>query len=454
MGQDTTRGKGGDPSADTGEDGGGEAEGQPTAADLQKCWHEEVALVKRLRNQGLAEEHPAMRAACEARDAAERAWRDTKEPAPISIRLGRAQSKLDRAVTLQAEARNAILEEERGHRERMATLQSNLDECADKVRLRRRQLQEIQGELGARGPGDGGMQRAQREAIRKVHSTICGEVGPTIAALVDQLDSGAPAWTALNGLLGKLQESRDALESVSAAPADQFDIGDHDNDQWESWSNWSESHDVQGQPWGCGGTTHRGAQGASGDATMDQSDDVGEQGTGRTGYGDYDNWGCTPLGRGDQDQAMGTGEWWDSPARRWGGAVRWQASGHGKWSRASWADQLEEECDDAGDGVDLPPTARRRLDATDAHQAAGGSSQQQQQPPAQPAAAGGHTGGTAGDDPAEASRRHAERVNNIVTMAIEAGVTPLTAKGEELIILDATQLEAWVAECLPAALLC
>ncbi len=282
-GQDAQRGEGDCPSADTGEDGGGEAEGQPTAADLQQCWHEEVALVKRLRNQGLAEGHPAMRAACEARDAAERAWRDTKEPAPVSIRLGRAQGKLDRAIALQSEARQAMLEEERGHRERMATLQSNLDECANKVRLRRRQLQEIQGELGARGPGDRGVQRAQRDAIRKVHSTICGEVGPTIAALVDQLDSGAPAWATLNGLLGKLEESRSALESVSAAPADQFDIGghdNHDNDQWESWSNWSESHDVHGQPWGYGGTTYGGAQGSCGDATMDQTDDNGGHGTG------------------------------------------------------------------------------------------------------------------------------------------------------------------------------
>jgi hypothetical protein len=151
---------------------------------------------------------------------------------------------------------------------------------------------------------------------------------------------------------------------------------------------------------------------------------------------------------------MDTDEWWDSPVRRWGGPVRWQATGHGKWSRASWADQLEEEGADADDGVDPPPPARRRLDATDTQQAAGESAQQQPQQPAPSAAEGGKTGGNAGDDPATASKKHAERISRIVTMAIDAGVTPLTAKGEELCLLDATQLEAWVAEHLPSALLC
>ncbi len=39
-------------------------------------------------------------------------------------------------------------------------------------------------------------------------------------------------------------------------------------------------------------------------------------------------------------------------------------------------------------------------------------------------------------------------------MAVEAGVTPLTKCGEDLIMLGPSQLEEWVAEHLPAALLC
>jgi hypothetical protein len=58
------------------------------------------------------------------------------------------------------------------------------------------------------------------------------------------------------------------------------------------------------------------------------------------------------------------------------------------------------------------------------------------------------------DSPEERSRKHNERANHIIALAVEAGVTPLTASGEELIMLDANQLDAWVAECLPSALLC
>ncbi len=457
---------------DTAGEGDEEAEGQPTVADLQQCWHQEIALVKRLRGQGISDQHPAMRAACDARDSAERAWRGAKEPAPISVRLGRAQSKLDRAIALQGEARARMLEEERAYKERLEALRADLDECTSRVNLRRQQLQEVQSELGSQGPTRGRMQRAQLEAIRRVHSTICAEVGPTIAGLVEQLDTGAPAWTALNGLLGKLQESRVELENVAAAPADRFDIGDQDQDQddehWERWSAWSESHDVQGQPWGrgaaAGDTTH--ARGDDDDdATMGQSNDDRGQYAGYRGYGYCDSWGCAPRGHGDGDQPMGTDDWWDTPARRWGGAVRWQAAGHGKWARASWADQLEEDGADADDATDPPPPARRRLEAADAQRAEGSDAQQQsplqqqpqQQQPHQPAPSttgGSSSEGCPSDDPAVAAKKHMERVNKIVVMAIEAGVTPLTAAGEELCLLDASQLEAWVAQCLPSALLC
>ncbi len=131
----------------------GDATGRPTVADLQQAWHNEVAVVRRLRQQGLQGGHPAMQAACEARDAAERAWRESKEPAPASVRLGRAQAKLDKAIALQADARQSLLDTERAHRERMAELQSAMDECTERVRLRKQQLREVQDEVAEGGRG-------------------------------------------------------------------------------------------------------------------------------------------------------------------------------------------------------------------------------------------------------------------------------------------------------------
>jgi hypothetical protein len=118
---------------------------------------------------------------------------------------------------------------------------------------------------------------------------------------------------------------------------------------------------------------------------------------------------------------------------------------------------MEEEDADADAAADPPPPARRRLEAANEQPTVGTDTQQQQQQhPIAPgaAAAGSTTGGEPANEPATAAKKHTERINKIVTMAIEAGVTPLTAQGEELCLLDATQLEAWVAQCLPSALLC
>ncbi len=421
--------------------GGGDAGETPTPEELHQAWLHEVGLVRKLRQQGVQGGHPAFRAACEARDAAERAWRDSKDPAPASVRLGRAQAKLDRAVTMQAEARRAITDAERAHAEEMAKLHAAMGECTERVRMRRAQLREVQAEVGAGSNADGGgpQARAQQEAIRQVHQTIVGELGPTIAALVEQIDSSAPAWSALNGLLGKLSASKATLEGAcTRRGTDHFDIcgGDHGDDDGvcDAQSDWSESHDLRGQAWG---------DGRSGGRDVAGGEDHGEW-TRRP----HDGWGCTACDgddADDYDQSMGTGDWWDDPGRRWGEGARWQPSGHGKWRRASWADQSEEtplgpEEDEAGP----PPPARRRLEGAVSDQ--GGSTTHGGSPPA--------SASVPADDPEEQKRRHAQRLDQIICMAVSAGVNPHTDEGEDLRMLDPRQLDEWVSAKLPSALLC
>jgi hypothetical protein len=123
----------------------------PSPSELHQVWQEEVALVKRLRQQGLSADHPVMAAACGARDEAECRWREAKDPTPTTVRLSRAQAKLDKAIALQAESRQAIIDHERAYKERLAVLQGKLEEDAERVRVRRRQLEEVQGQLGG-GP--------------------------------------------------------------------------------------------------------------------------------------------------------------------------------------------------------------------------------------------------------------------------------------------------------------
>ncbi len=394
-----------------GEDGGG---GEPSTPNtLHRAWQNEVAVVRRLKVQGIAATHPAMQAACSARDAAERLWRDAKDPAPAAVRLARAQTKLDRAIELQAEARRALSDYEKEHEGKLAALHARLDENRERVSLRRRQLEEIQEEVGAEG-GGGRVRAAQGEAAKQVHAALCGTVAPTIAALVEQLDSSTPAWTVLNGLLSTLTDSQALLEQAftPARAAQKYDIADGDDGHWEG-SEWSESHDLPGKG---GGEGH----GQGGGVDIARAPAAATSGVG-TAWGEG----------GVEDQSMGPGEWWDSPYSGWTAAARWQECGHGKWARAAWADAWEQEREEEGSAA-----VRRRLEPA---------------PPAGSGAAGAQPVGEA-QDGEQRKRQHDERVQKIDMAAIDAGIQPLTADGEELHLLDPPALDAWVTEHLPEGL--
>ncbi len=423
----TADGVGGDgttgPAGDTGNEQG-TAEPTPTADDLHREWLNEVAVVRRLRQQGLPSDHPAMAAACATRDEAEALWRSAKEPAPSPIRLSRAQAKLDRAVSAQADTRAAMLELEKAHRAQMADLQSKLDDDTERVRLRREQLREVQAEIAGDGGGGRSMQAWQGAAVRKVHTAICGTVAPTIAALVEQLDSSLPAWGVLNGLLGTLTDSKSLLErAIAPQPeVEAFDIGDgkarrggqaHDDE--DSDTEWSESHELRDDPTRRQHTSGGGAarEGAGQGHAEGREDD------------------------GDGYQAMDTDEWWSGARDDWGAGIRWEACGHGKWARArqSWADAWESQDAQEEDAESQRATTRRRLEPT---------------PQPAPAAAASPNGGKVAHGEGEEERRkaHEERLQAIVAAAIDAGVQPLTAKGEDLVVLDPNQLAAWAEENL------
>ncbi len=386
-------------------DGGGEEEG-PSTDDLHQAWHDELALVKRLRQQGVAADHPVMLAACQARDDAEKQWRGAKDPTPPSVKLGRAQAKLDRAIAIQADSRKAILDHERAYKERLAVLQSKMDEDTERVRMRRRQLDEVQAEMGM-GAGKDRVTAAHGAAVKQVRDNISKEIAPALAALAEQLDTSAPAWTMLNSVLSTLSSSQALLDQATVTGSAQaYDIGDiadadgeADHHGWEG-SEWSESHEL-----------------------MDQ-DSYGNCGQGHSGTG------------AEQDQAMGTGYWWEDPGQQWQQSVRWEPRGHSKWQRSSWADSWEQEREEEAAGEDPPAAVRRRLDPSAGTSTEGGAAAPS--PPADEAAEG-----------AARRQQHASRVAQVIQRAIDKGVQPLTESGEELQLLDPQQLAAWVEAKLP-----
>ncbi len=439
---DADMGDDGDPQEEAVDEGGeDDDEGvavAPEPSELRQRWQKEVAIVKQLARQGLSADHPAMVAACDARDEAERVWRGAKDPAPLATRLGWAQKKLDRAIGIQSETRLAIIALDKEYNDRKAELQTRMDADTDRVRKRRQQLEAVQGEAGVasaqRFRAGGG------EAVRRACGTLRDEVAPALSALAEQLGTGSEAWTTINGLLSTLTSSQKVLEEAMDDATPTFDMADGEN------SEWSESHEV---PSGCQASAswYFGGDGSQG-TQRQQAQQTPHQPQQQQQYQQGQQWSV------QHDMAQGGGgadSWASWGHTAWTAAPTWRQCGHGQWQRASWADAWESEhCGDADadmEGQLEPPYKHRRQGspATDSGEhlagAVGGdgaAAAQVDQPASQWQL----------DDPA---RKHAEMLSCIVAAAINAGVQPLTQSGEELHVLDAQQLAAWAAENLPAS---
>ncbi len=433
------------------EDADDDAVDAPGPAELRKRWMAEVAITKQLARQGLSQDHPAMAAATTARDAAEKKWRDAKEPAPIAKRLGWAHQKLDRAIEIQAETRSAIAKLEEEFNSRRAELQVRLDADVERVQKRRRQLDEVQGEAGADSPSATAPRGPAGEAVRRACGTIRDKVAPALSALAEQLGTGTEAWATVNGLLSSLAESQQVLEEAAGggeAEAETYDIADGDQ------SDWSESLEVDSQA--DGGRRGGGNGGRQGEGSSTHEADTWAQ---RQLAEQYEQWqsqlqqerwhrSSAQLDPA-MDDAMGDDgqQWQPWDGARWG-EPKWCENGHGRWARTSWADSWEQEHAHAhgeGDGGE-PQNKQRRL----------------QEPAAvsqrtEPAASGGAAAETQPNTEqleaqrtVDAARQHAELLAAVTNGAIAAGIQPITESGTELHLLDKHQLAAWAAEHLPS----
>ncbi len=410
-----------------------------------------------------------------ARDEAEREWRRHKDPAPLATRLGWAQKRLDKAVTLQAKTREQLAELEKELAERKAALMERLDTDTERVGKRRRELDMLQAEAGGAAPRTGRGDEAGdviRQACEQTCTAMRKHVGPALTALAEQLDTGSDAWTTLTAIVSTLNESHDTLQQA-VDKADGVDVDSrasryHIYDDDEDASEWSESHDLpsgghrgDGPQAMCTGNDGAAAAqpAAAAAAATDATDAAGwqvhrlhqqghqphhQQGTHwesrwRDQHGEQrGDGGCGSTGMAEEQA------WTQWTQAGWAtDGAKWMYCGHGKWQRSSWADdwereQMEVEAPPSGEeDAGAPQRKNRRVDG------AGGSGRQQE--PAAPTAAAA-ADSSASSDPAKA---HQEMLTAIITRAVAAGVQPITHGGDDLQMLDIHQLSAWAAENLP-----
>ncbi len=421
-----------------GDDDIDEAEDEATAdapgpSELRQLWQQEIAVVKQLAKQGISPEHPAMVAAIAARDVAEGKWRGAKTPAPLATRLGWAQRKLDRAISIQADTRQEMVALERQFNSSMAVLQERLAEDSERVSKRRQQLEAVQLEAGGGAPTQR-VQGAQGEAVRRACNTLRQDVAPALAALAEQLGTGTDAWTSVNSILAKLAESQQVMDEAAEATTQKFDMAEDDD-------LWSESHDLQ-----TGGNGH-------GDLA-DGGGEVGQQPAWQPWQPLHQQYqhqqdpqrpGCGASAQHGGGGGAHSWEHWQSVD--WTAAPKWREQGHGQWTRASWADAWE--CEQRED-----EEMEEQAEPQHKHRRQGGAAYDEGEKQLGAGVGSSLPAGQAGQAPpqgqsADAARQHSELLSRIVEASISAGVQPLTAAGEELHVLDFQQLTAWAAENLP-----
>ncbi len=424
---------------------------QPGPEELRRRWAEEVAVVKQLARQGISETHPAFAAAVAARDAAEAAWRGAKPPAPATTRLKWAQNKLARALELAETTREAITKAEADHDRLMQQLHERRADDDERVRKRKQAVEDIQAELGggrtASRSGDGGA-----AAMLAACGSLCSAVGPELSALAERLPVGSEEWLAANKVLATLAESQRRVEEAAglhddAEHPEAFNIADADDDDGDAMSEasqWSESHELAGQG---------GADGAA---------SLGGQATCHGGVAD---------GGGDTSNTSAGGEWANWGQAQWH-APHWHTDQHGRWRRASWADQWEAEYPPptnwpARHGSATTQHTRRDYGGRDDEAGEPSAKHRRQQTTERSSATEGATVPPPSDDAASSTRvplanaaagplhasqdgtnEYARQVANIVDKAISLGIQPLTHDGDDLITLSPEMLSRWVAEHL------
>ncbi len=207
---------------DWGEEGGQEADPKV----LKATFEAHAKVVRDLERRGHTYEgSPALETLRAARDAAERAWRGAKAPAPLPVRMGRAESKLDKSGTALTRARLALDEfDERTDRQR-EVLVRNIEEADRWFRWRQKQLDLLHEEAGEKVAA-----RRQGTSVAggasEIRSRIRGNFLPAVQELIEHVEGNPEIVARLSMLADGLDEAEKHLGAAQADEgAERFDIG-------------------------------------------------------------------------------------------------------------------------------------------------------------------------------------------------------------------------------------
>jgi hypothetical protein len=226
-------------------DGEGEPEAveEPTPTELRARWQSECRVVRALEAQGVPADSAALAAARAARDDAEAQWRSKKQPQPLSVRMGWAQRKLDKAEQALSRARLELEEYEEEAARRRKEHEEKVEAADERYRLRQAQMEELHAEAGG-------------SSAARANESLCTMVARELQAFTELLDEGSEVRGKANLLLAKL------ANAVGEAQPQSYNLAQDDADSDDEMGSDVHASAGCGEELGVPGTRAR-AQGAT-----------------------------------------------------------------------------------------------------------------------------------------------------------------------------------------------
>ncbi len=438
---------------DAGEEDDEVDDGPEDVAVLKARWEKEAATVRVLEKEGILAAHPTMQAAVAARDAAERAYRLQRSPHPIGRRMGWAQARLDKAFRKLERTRAELAEFDKEVQERRQRFVDRLDADRQRVDKHRDEVEALQLEAGADIYGADREPAGSKQVCQRAAGGL-RQAAPRAVALAESLPEGSQAREEANLLLAHLSKLQQELDAAAGQNVpESFTIGDDG-----SGSEWSESHDL-------GASDGAGRSGGERGAT-----DSGQPGWRASGHGRWQK-GAGPHGAASKGGGKGAlvysaaGGPVAAPGPLGPAGAASSAAGGLQPGEGTSAQQQPQRLPqqpspaagaaggggaEAGNGTpagqgaaaetdnDGPPAAKhgKGQQSSDSDEVAAAALYQQQ-------AAGAAAGFNTPSGIKLAAQQHARHVAEVVNLATEQGVQPLTDDGLDLIMLGPDELREW-----------
>ncbi len=214
-------------------------EDEPSPEELRRIWLRECDAVKSLAAQGKHSSSAALAAAREARDRAEENWRRAKKPVPLSIRMGFAQRKLDKAQAALARVRHELDAFDEDTDRRRREISDRMEEADARYRSRVSQMDALHAEAASLAAGAADQDAGPRRTDRS--GDVCTMVALELQAIAESLDEGADARGKINLLLSKV------ATATARPPAEQYDIADEGDDGGSDVGNATWDADASGR---------------------------------------------------------------------------------------------------------------------------------------------------------------------------------------------------------------